>query len=156
MEKRSIILGMIIAVVVVAGLTGASTAIDKLNGPDTLEVAVERINDTHAAVSWTTEKPANGTLYTYTQHRCNGSWIAVNSVDDTFSRSHLVVAPIYELNRSRINQTRMNLSEENPLKQYMRRPPTRWKVGVSVQKDGSGAGKEIIQRNLSQTCQSRQ
>ncbi len=154
MEKRSIIVGVFLALVVVAGLTGASMAIDKVNGPDALAVTVERVNDTYAAVSWTTDEPTYGTLHTYTQHRCNGSWIAIKSVDDSaYSRSHLVIAPIYELNKSRINQTRMNLLEENPLKQEMKRPPTRWKVGVSAYKNGSGAGKTIITRTLSQTCQ---
>lgn len=153
MEKRSIIFGMVVAVVVVAGLSGVSMAIDEVNGPDSLAVTVERLNETHAAVSWTTDEPTYGTLNTYTQHRCNGSWIAINSVDDSsFSRSHLVIAPIYELNNSRITRTRMNLLEESPLKKYMKRPPTRWKVGVSAYKNGSGAGKEIVQRTLGQAC----
>lgn len=154
MEKRSLILGMVIVGIVVAGVTGASMAIDKVDGPDALAVTVERINETHAAVSWTTDEPTYGTLYTYTQHRCNGSWIAINSVNDSsFSRSHLVIAPVYELNESRIEQTRMNLLKENPFKQSMKRPPTRWKVGVAAYKNGSGAGKTLIKHTLSQTCQ---
>ena len=156
MERKSVILGVLITILLGVGLAGAATAVDKLNGPGALEVTVERINDTHAAVSWTTDEPTHGTLYTLTQHRCNGSWVGINSVNDsTFSRTHLVIAPIYDLNKSRINQTRMNLSEENPFKQSMRKPPTRWKVTVDAFKDGSGASKEIIQRNLSQTCEYR-
>lgn len=156
MEKRSLILGMVIVGLVVTGVAGASMAIDKIDGPDALAVTVERINDTYAAVSWTTDEPTYGTLYTYTQHRCNGSWIAINSVNDSsFSRSHLVIAPIYDLNESQINQTRRNLPREASLKQYTKRPPTRWKVGVSAYKNGTGAGKTLIKHTLSQTCQYR-
>lgn len=152
MGKRSLILGMVIVGVVVAGATGASMAVDKVDGPNALTVSVERINNTHAAVSWTTDEATHGTLYTSTQHQCNGSWIAINSINaSSFSRSHLVIAPIYELNRSRIELTRMK--QENSFKQYMKRPPVRWHVGVEASKNGTAASKIIIQRNLSQTCQ---
>jgi hypothetical protein len=154
MEKRSLILGMVIVGVVVAGVSGASMVVDKLNGADSLAVTVERINDTYAAVSWTTDEPTYGTLYTSTQHRCNGSFIAINSVNNSsFSRSHLVIAPIYELNESYINQTRRSLQDENPFKQSMKKPPTGWKVAVEAYKNGSGTGKTIIKRTLSQACQ---
>lgn len=143
---------MVIVGIVVAGLTGASMAVDRVDGPNTLTVSVERINNTYAAVSWTTDEPTYGTLYTSTQHQCNGSWIAINSVDDSsFSRTHLVIAPIYELNRSRIELTRMK--QESSFKQYMKRPPVRWHVVVEASKNGTGAQKTIIQRNLTQTCQ---
>lgn len=153
MERKSVVVGILIAGLVVAGFAGATTAIDRLNGPGSLEVGVERINDTHAAVSWTTEKPANGILTTYVQFRCSGSWTAVNSINDSsFSRSHLVVAPIYDLNKSQVKATLADIPE-NVAKKYRGVPPKQYKVTAEVYEDGSGASKEIIQRNLSQTCQ---
>ena len=156
MEKRSVVLGVLITILVGAGLAGAATAVDKLVGPDTPEVHVERINDTHAAVSWTTDRPTHGTLSTLTQHQCNGSWIGINTVNDSsVSRSHLVIAPIYDLNRSRMNQTQAILPKNSYTRQYMEAPPKRYQVTVGVDGDGSGASKEILTRNLSQTCQYR-
>jgi hypothetical protein len=155
MDRKSVVVGLLIAGLAVTGFTGATTAIDTLNGPDTLAVDVERINETHAAVSWATEKPTHGTLTTFTQHRCNGSWVGVKTINDSsFSRTHLVIAPIYALNTSQIQQTRQNVfATNNPLTEYMKHPPVRYKVSVHVHRNsGSGATKEILQRPLTQTC----
>lgn len=154
MDRRSVLVGMVIAGVVIAGIAGVGTAIDKLNGPGTPEVTVERINDTHAAVSWTTETPANGTLYTFIQPRCNESWLSVARVNgSTLSRTHLVVAPIYTLNRSDVNQTFANLSNDSSFTQYRGTQPVRYKVNAEVWKDGSVAGKTIYTKNITDNCQ---
>ena len=153
MEMRSVVVGIVVAVVVGAGLTGAVTAFDKLVGPDPPEVNVERINESYAAVSWTTDRPTQGTLSTFTQHRCDGSWVGVNTINDSSrSRTHLVVAPIYELNRSHVNRTRASLPNDSYSKQYMQATPKRYEVTVAVNGDGSAASKTVLERNLSRTC----
>ena len=83
MERRSVILGVLITILVGAGLAGAATVVDKLNGLDSLEVTVEQINDTHTAISWTVDRPTTGTLSTYIQHQCNRSWVAINAINDS-------------------------------------------------------------------------
>lgn len=55
MEIKTIVVGVVLGMVIVAGPIGALAAIDELNGPDAPDASVERINDTHAAVSWTTD-----------------------------------------------------------------------------------------------------
>jgi hypothetical protein len=153
METRSVVLGVVLAVVVGAGFAGAATAFDTLVGPDPPEVSVERINESHAAVSWTTDRPTRGTLSTLTQHRCNGSWVGVNTINDSSrSRTHLVIAPIYELNRSHVNRTRASLADDSYSKQYMQTPPKRYEVTVAVHGDGSAASKTIYRRTLARTC----
>ncbi|MFC6960774.1 hypothetical protein ACFQJ8_01570 [Halocatena marina] len=117
-------------------------------------MTVERINSTHAAVSWTTKEPAHGHLDTYVQFRCNDSWYGVDHINDSsLSRTHLVVAPIYELNSSQVNQTIANASENDSIKQYEGESPSRYEVVASAYLDGSGAYKTIVERNLSQACQ---
>jgi hypothetical protein len=70
MEKPSLVAGILLGVVVVVGFIGASTAYDKLVGPGNLDVTVERINATHAAVSWTTDKPTYGYLRASVSYQC--------------------------------------------------------------------------------------
>ncbi|WP_435077047.1 hypothetical protein [Halococcus sp. AFM35] len=153
METRSVVIGIVVAVVVGAGVAGVATAFDRLVGPDPPEVSVERINESHAAVSWTTDRPTRGTLSTLTQHRCNGSWVGVNTINDSSrSRTHLVVAPIYELNRSHVNRTRASLPNDSYAKQYMQAPPKRYEVTVTVHGDGSAASKTVFKRTLSRAC----
>lgn len=156
MQRKSLIVGIIVGVVVVAGLIGASEAYGTLSGPSTLEVTTERINTTHAAIGWTGGKPTNGHVKTSVQYRCNGSWMTINTINDSsFSREHLVVAPIYELNKSQMKATLANIPE-NVAKKYRGVPPKRYKVIVDVVRDGSEARKTIHKRTLGQVCQERQ
>jgi hypothetical protein len=126
------------------GIVGASVTVDKLQGPGTPDVSVERINATHAAVAWTTEKPTNGHLTIYVSRECGRGWgTSIMSINDSsFTPTHLVVAPIYDLNKSQVNLS--NVPGNGSLKQYQ--------VDVSVFRDSSGAGKTILKRNLTQAC----
>jgi hypothetical protein len=144
MQRTSIVVGVVIGVVVVVGIVGTSSAVDKLNGPGTPEVSVERINDTHAAVAWTTKKPTQGHLRMYVSRECGPGWgKSITSINDSsFTRTHLVVAPIYDLNKSQVNLSRV--PGNGSLKQYQ--------VEVSVFRDSSGASKTILKRNLTQAC----
>lgn len=92
-------------------------------------------------MSWTTETPVNGTLYTSIQPGCNEPSLSVNRVNSsTASRTHLVIAPIYQLNQSHVNQTLASLPNDSPFTQYRGTAPVRYEVTASVQKDGSLAG----------------
>ncbi len=153
MEIKTIVVGVVLGMVIVAGPIGTLAAIDELNGPDAPDASVERVNDTHAAVSWTTEEPGYGHLETYVQPECNSSWIGVDTINDSsFDRMHHVVAPIYELNETTTNRTLTNLSEDHDF-EYDGGSPKRFKVVASVYTDGSGASETVLQRNLSGTCQ---
>jgi hypothetical protein len=154
MKRKSLVVGIVIGIVVVVGGIGAATAFDRLVAPGTPEVTVERINDTHAAVIWTTDVPTHGHLSTSIQAQCDGSWLTINSINDSsLSRTHHVIAPIYELNRSRIQPTLARFSENSSLHKYSWESPVRYEVSVSVYRDGSGAGKTIYSRTLNQSCQ---
>lgn len=144
MERKSIIIGLIIGVVVVVAPMGAVASIDKLAGVGTPEVTTERINDTHAAITWSTEKPAHAYVTTSVSRQCGPGGTTINSINvSSIDRTHLIIAPIYDLNRARVNQSRV--PGNGSLKWY--------EVNVLVMRNGSGASETIIKRNLSQACQ---
>lgn len=152
MQRTSVVVGIILGVVVVVGLIGASAAYDKLSGPSMLDVTVERINSTHAAVAWTTAEPTHGYITTSVQYRCNASWLGINTVNDSsFTRTHLLVVPIYELNRSQMNETLATIPED-VAEQYQGMSPRRYEVTVVALRDGSGARKTIHSQTLGQAC----
>lgn len=146
MQRMSVALGVIIGVVVVGGIVGAGTAIDSLQGIGTPNVTVERINSTHAAITWTTEKPTHGYLKASVARQCGPAWgerKAVNKINDSsLSRTHLIVAPIYNVNKSQINLT--NVPGNGPLRWYQ--------VSAVTVGDGEEVGTPIVKRNLSQAC----
>lgn len=152
MDLKSVIVGVILGVVLVAGPLGAMAAIDESNSVDTPDLTVERLNNTHASVAWATEEPARGHLETFVQPECGSSWIGVNDINASFGRIHTVVAPIYKLNRTQTNRTLTNLSDEDWF-EYDGEPPKRFKVVAAVYKGGSGASKTVLTRNLSSSCQ---
>jgi hypothetical protein len=144
MDRTSVILGVIIGLLVVVVPMGASTAFDRLIAPGTPEVTVERINSTHAAVAWTTERPTQGYLRTRVSRECGRGWgKTIKTINDSsFTRTHLVIASIYDLNTSQVALA--SVPGNGSLAQYS--------VVVFVMRDASGAGKVIMTRNLSQTC----
>lgn len=152
MKTKNMVIGVVIGVLLIVGPLGAQAGVDKLNGPDTPEVSIERLNSTHAAVAWTAEEPADGRLVTYVQPACDSSWVAVNAVNDSSEqRMHHVAAPIYDLNETETNRTLSNLSGEYEF-EYEGEQPKRFKVVASVQNGGSGARQTIVHRNLSHSC----
>ena len=144
MDKRSLIAGVVLTGVVVAGVVGASSVVDSLQGPEITDVTVERLNSTHAAVAWATKKPTYGYISTYVHRHC-GPGYAINTINDsTFTRTHLVIAPIYNLDRSRVNQSSVPGNK------------SLWKYEMSVsawgepRPEGASAGIEyILTRNIS-------
>lgn len=144
MEIRSLIVGIVIAGVVVAGAVGATSVWDSLQGPVITDVSVERLNDTHAAVAWATEKPTYGYISTDVHRHCGSGW-GINMINDSsFTQTHLVIAPIYELNRSRVNQSSVPGNK------------SLWMYHVTVsawrepRPEGASAGiKRILTRNIS-------
>lgn len=154
MNRKSFVAGIVIGAIVVLGGVGASAAYERLVAPGTPEVTVERINDTHAAIAWSTETPTYGILRTSIQAQCNGLWLTINAINDSsLSRIHHVIAPIYELNTSRIQPTLAKFPENSSLHTYQWESPVRYKVSADVYRDGSGAGKTIHNRTLNQSCQ---
>jgi hypothetical protein len=148
MGNQNIIIEVLLGIVVVVGFLGASTAYDKLVGPGNLDVTVERINATHAAVSWTTDEPTYGYLRASVSYQCGtgGERIITNKINDSsFSRMHLVVAPIYTLNESRGNLAKGPGNES--LKWYK---VAVWGLG---EERSDGYRKVIHNQTLSQTCQ---
>lgn len=147
MNKLNFVLGILLGIVVVIGGIGASSAVDTLLGPTITDVTVERLNDTHAAIAWTTENPTHGYVDTYVSQHCgSGWWDGVNSINDSeFTRTHLVVAPIYGLNTSQVNQSRVR--GNGSLKKYQ--------VEVSAwdKKESTADYRTIVERNISQACQ---
>lgn len=144
MDNRSLIVGVVIAGVVVAGVVGASSVVDSIQGPEITDVSVERLNSTHAAVAWATEKPTYGYITTYVHRHC-GSGYAISTINDsTFGRVHTVIAPIYKLNRSLVNRSSVPGNK------------SLWKYEVSIsawrepRPEGASAGIEyILTRNIS-------
>ena len=144
--KVSITLGIVIGIIMgVAAAAGAASTINAVSGIGSPDVTVERINETHAAVSWTTDKPTSGYLKTEVSHQCGPAWgnrISTKRFNDTsVTRTHLVVAPIYDL-QSQVNQT--TIGGETPLKWYQVK-------AVSVGEE-EVVGTTVVSRNLSQTC----
>lgn len=157
MERVRVIVGLVIVILVIGGLIGAAFAIDAridIEPDRTAGVTVERINETHAAVAWTTEDPTYGDLHTAIRAQCNsGVWLEIKSINDSsFSRRHLVVAPIYELNRSRIQPTVANITY-GPWKQQPWRSPVQYKVAVNTYHDRSEGSNPLFIRNIGQGCQ---
>lgn len=147
MQRASVGLGILIGAVVVGGIVGAGTAIDSLQGVGTPNTTVERINSTHAAITWTTEKPTHGYLKTSAARQCGPAWgqrKTVNKINDSsLTRTHLIVAPIYDLNKSQVNLT--NIPGNGSLKSYQ--------VAAVTVGETEEVGTSIVKRNLSQTCQ---
>lgn len=139
-----IVLGVVLGVVVAAG---ASATIDSVQGIDTPDVTVERINSTHAAVTWTTEKPTHGYLTISVSRQCGPAWgqrTQINKINDSsLTRTHLITAPIYELHTTNVNLAAV--PGNGPLKWYH--------VEAVTAGEGERVGTPIVSRNLSQTCQ---
>ena len=105
MQRGRVVLGLLVAVGLIAGVAGVSHAIDALQGPEITDTTVKRINDTHAAIAWETDEPTYGYLETHHTTGCAQWGEKVNTINDSaFSREHLVIAPIYGLNRSAANR----------------------------------------------------
>lgn len=96
--------GFVIALVFVAGAIGAVMAYDELTGPTVTDVSLTRINDSHAAVAWTSEQPTNGTIEVSVRPETGGGTIDTVATDSERTRTHLVVVPIYDWNRSKVQQ----------------------------------------------------
>ncbi|WP_185715515.1 hypothetical protein [Halocatena pleomorpha] len=144
--KTSVAVGVVIGVVVgAAGIAGTAATIDMVSGIGSPDVTVERVNDTHAAVTWTTEKPTRGHLTTSVSHQCGPAWgnlTTVNRINDSsVTRSHLVIAPIYDL-QSQANLT--NVSGETSPKWYQ--------VTAIAVRDSEMVGTSVVSQNLSETC----
>lgn len=100
--KVSLAVGIVIGVIVgVVAAAGAASTINAVSGIGSPEVTVERINETHAAVTWTTDKPTSGYLRTDVSHHCGPAWgrriPAKRFNDSSVTRTHIVIAPIYDL-----------------------------------------------------------
>lgn len=119
LRKRMVITSLVLGGVVVGVLvtTGATALLNELLGISTFDVTVERLNSTHAAISWTTEQPTHGYIKTYVSHQCGPAWgnrTTVNIINDSsLTRTHLIVAPIYDVNAS-VNLT--DIPGKGPLK----------------------------------------
>lgn len=126
---------------------GALTTVDKLNGVGNPNTTVERINNTHAAVTWTTEKPTHGVLKMSVSRQCGSAWgqrETFNKINDSsVTRTHLIIAPIYDLNKSQVNLT--SVPGNGSLKSYQ--------VATVTVGDMERVGTDIVKRNLSQSCQ---
>lgn len=144
--KTTLVVGIVVGVVAGAvGAAGTAALIDTVSGISSPDVTFERVNDTHAAVTWTTEKPTRGYLITSVSHQCGPAWgnrTTVNRINDSsVTRTHLVIAPIYDL-QSQANRT--NVSGETSLKWYQ---VTAMAVG-----DSETIGTSVVSRNLSGSC----
>lgn len=146
MQRTDLLLGVLLGVALVGVAIGAASAIDKLQGPEITDVTVERLNDTHAAVAWTTENPTYGRVHTLVSRHCPPGWgSGVNTVEDSaFKRAHVVVAPIYDVNKSRMNLS--NVRGHGALKQY------EVKVAAWDREETTADFQTIVKRNLSQAC----
>lgn len=147
MERISILLGIIIGVIVVSGgIIGAEAVTDELRGVGTPNVTVERINSTHAAITWTTKNPTHGYLKTSVARQCGPAWgkrKTINKINDSsFSRTHLIVASIYNLDKSEVNMGR--IPGNGSLKWYQ--------VEAVTATDTERVPTAIVKRNLSQAC----
>jgi hypothetical protein len=125
--------------------TGTTAILNSLLGIGTFDVTVERINSTHAAISWTTEQPTHGYIKTYVSHQCGPAWgnrTTVNIINDSsVTRTHLIVAPIYDVNAS-VNLT--DVPGNGPVKWY--------RVEAVSAGDVERIGMSLVNRNLSQAC----
>ncbi|MFH5802136.1 DUF4184 family protein [Haladaptatus sp. CMAA 1911] len=144
--KVSVTVGIVIGVTVgVVAAAGAVSTINAVSGIRSPEVTVERINESHAAVSWTTDKPTTGHLRIDVSHHCGPAWgqriPAKRFNDSSVGKTHLVIAPIYDL-PSDVNRT---IGAGKPVKWYQ-------VEAVSVG-EREVVGTTVINRNLSQTCQ---
>jgi membrane-bound metal-dependent hydrolase YbcI (DUF457 family) len=139
-----IVIGIVVAMVVVVG---ASMTIDAIQGVGTPDVTVERINSTHAAVTWTTEKPTYGILTISVARQCGPAWgrrERINKINDSsLSRTHLIVESIYDLNESQVNLA--SVPGNGPLRWYQ--------VSAISVGNRERPYTTIVQRNLSQACQ---
>lgn len=149
MEIKSVIVGIAIAGIVVAGFVGVTTAIDKLNGIDTSDVTVERINETHAVVSWTTEeKPTRGSIRIAASREVNGkcgrAWGETFKIfkDSSKSRTHLMIVPLYDIDLPHSNYTAV--PGNGSLKWY--------EVRAVSMSDGETVFNDFQRHNLSQAC----
>lgn len=145
--KTSIALGIVIGIVVgVVAAAGAVSTINAVQGIDSPDVTVERINDTHAAVTWTTEKPTRGYLKTSVSSQCGPAWESRTPVakisDPSMTETHLVTAPIYNLNESQLNLP--NVLGNESVKWY--------RVEAVAVGETETVGTSVVSRNLSRTC----
>lgn len=138
-----VVVGMVAGIVLAAGAASTINAVSGIGSPD---VTVESVNDTHAAVTWTTEKPTSGYLRISIADQCGPVWVnstQVNRINDSsVTRTHLVTAPIYDL-QSQMNQT--NILSEEIVKWYQ--------VEAVAVRNGEVVGTPVMNRNLSQACQ---
>lgn len=97
-----IAVGILIAVTVVIAGAGTLTAMETLQGTAPPDVTTERINDTHAAVSWTTDEPTRGYIRVVASTNCDSAWgtVVTEINDSSVTRTHLIVAPVYDLHAS--------------------------------------------------------
>lgn len=147
MQKISLVLGVVIGIVVgMLAIIGVTSILNELLGISTFDVTIERINSTHAAVSWTTEQPTHGYIKTYVSHQCGpafGKRVTINIINDSsFTRTHLIVAPIYDM-KANINVT--DIPGTGSLKSY--------RVEAVSAGEIEKVGVSILHRNLSQMCQ---
>lgn len=141
---KIIIEGAIIGIAVVVGPMGALATVDKLNGVDTPDVTVERINNTHAAVTWLTEKPTHAYVTTSVSRQCGPGGTTIDTINvSSLKRTHHIISPIHDSNKSQVNQTDIPGN----------RSPKYHEVGMLVMRNRSGATTSIMKRNLSQSCQ---
>lgn len=146
--SRNLVAGVFIGIVIaMAIVVGATATIDAVQGIDTPDVTVERINSTHAAVTWTTEKPTYGVLKTAVARQCGPAWgkrEIINKINDSsLSRTHLIVASIYDLDKSQVNLA--SVPGNGPLRWYQ--------VSAISVGDRERPYTPIVQRNLTQACQ---
>jgi membrane-bound metal-dependent hydrolase YbcI (DUF457 family) len=138
-----IIIGIVLGAIVV---TGVPVTINAVQGVGTPDVTVERINSTHAAVTWTTEEPTHGYLTIAVSRQCGPAWgerTRIKTIkDSSLSRTHLIIAPMYGPNSSQVDL--MTVSGNGPLKWYQ--------VSAVTVGDSERVPTPIVSRNLSRTC----
>jgi membrane-bound metal-dependent hydrolase YbcI (DUF457 family) len=147
-KQRSAIGGVLLVGIGIGVLVtvGVPATIHAFQGIGAAEVTVERLNSTHAVVTWTTEEPTYGLLKTSVSRHCEPTWGNKTPIkrlnDSSFSRTHLIIAPIYDLNESYVART--NVSETGPIKWYQ--------VAAVMVGDNEHISVPIVSRNLSQAC----
>lgn len=148
MKQRSAMGGVLLVGIGIGVLVavGVPATIHTFQGIGAAEVTVERINSTHAAVTWTTAEPTYGLLKTSVSRQCGPAWGSRTPIkilnDSSFTRTHLIIAPIYGLNESHVART--SVSGTGPIKWYQ--------VTAVMVGDGEHIGVPIVSRNLSQMC----
>jgi hypothetical protein len=145
--KPSIAVGIVIGIVVgMVVAAGAAATIDAVLGIGSPDVTVERINDTHAAVTWTTEQPTRGYLEISVSSQCGPAWGSRTTIgtisDPSVAETHLVTAPIYNLSESQLNPP--NVPDNGSVGWY--------RVEAVAVGESEIVTAPVVSRNLSRTC----